>query len=231
MLKFLSFLVFVFASFQCLSQCSTVVVQISSSDTSYVQLYQAGFFNIPSGFDNVVEWEVTDFAGELIHEDETSGSSTDQSTTLFDHEVSIEDSMKVTIVITNETEGIICTMNDTLIWEETEVIPGSFIGNWSVLSSNGGVEEEIITSIHSIEEDVDFKIIPSLVHRQFRIEGDFENFSLHILNANGELVLNQKNIKHHEEIDIAHLQAGIYFIKLFDNKNRFLEKSKKIVKL
>jgi len=43
------------------------------------------------------------------------------------------------------------TMNDTLYWNEMEVLPGSFIGNWDILSVNGGVEEPIVTSIDDIQ--------------------------------------------------------------------------------
>lgn len=98
-------------------QCSTVNISVSASDTSYVQLYHPGFFNIPSGFANVCDWEVTTFTGELVFENTTSGDAFEQGLVLFDHTVPITDSMKVTVAITNPIEGIICTISDTLYWE------------------------------------------------------------------------------------------------------------------
>ncbi len=122
------------------SQCENVAIQISSSTETSVNLYHAGFFNIPSGFDNICNWEVTDFSGAIVHQETTSGDWGDQSFSLFNHSVPITDSMKVTLLINNATSGITCFMSDTLFWEFTEVLPGSFIANWAVLSSNPGSE-------------------------------------------------------------------------------------------
>ncbi len=122
-------------------QCAVLGISVSSSDTSSVQLYQAGFFLIPSGFDNVCEWEITSFSDDLIHQATTSGD--DQALMAFDHSIPITDSMKVTLVITNVTEGITCTISDTLVWQEIEVLPDIFIGSWGILNNNVGVEEDI----------------------------------------------------------------------------------------
>ena len=127
-------------------------IQISSSDTSLVQLYNAGIFNIPSGFANICEWEVTTFQGNIIHQDITSGEFSEQAFSLFNHSVPISDSMEVTLFITNMVEGITCSIVDTIYWEETEVLPGSFIGNWAVLGDYGGVENELLTSVEGIQD-------------------------------------------------------------------------------
>lgn len=211
-------------------QCSTVAVQISSSDTTLVQLYQAGFFNIPSGFDNICEWEVTSFSGDIIHQETTSGGATEQSTVIFNHSIPITDSMKATIIITNITEGITCTMNDTLYWKETEILPGSFIGNWEVLSSNGGVEEEITTSLEIAEDLKRIEIFPSPVQDYFQIKGSLDDYSFTICNSNGQIIKTFKNVPAEEKVDFSSYNSGIYFIQFWDNSDRNIG-VKKIIKM
>lgn len=144
MKKCLNLLLALVFSLSLCSQCSDVGIQISSSSETSVALYHAGFFLIPSGFDNVCDWEVVDFSGNTIHEATTTGEWADQSFSLFDHMVPITDSMQVSLTITNETSGILCEVSDTLFWELTEVLPDVFIGNWAVLSNNGGIETDVL---------------------------------------------------------------------------------------
>lgn len=207
---------FVFSNLVAFGQCSTVSVQISSSDTSYIQLYHAGFFNIPSGFANICEWEVTTFSGEIIYQDTTSGSAFEQGQVLFNHSIPITDSLKATIVITNDTEGIICTMNDTLYWKETEILPGSFIGNWDVLSSNGGVEEDITSSNEIAIEKNEILIFPSPTQDYFQIEGNQEVYSLTIFNLNGKILKTLNNVHNLQKVNISHFPTGVYFVKFRD---------------
>lgn len=212
------------------AQCSTVGVQISSSDTTLIQLYNAGIFNIPSGNSNVCVWEVTDFSGTIIHQDTTSGDFEDQSFSLFNHMVPITDSMKATIIITNEVEGITCTMNDTLYWKETEVIPDAFIGNWDVLSNNVGVEEDIVSSLPSNENSINIEVSPSPVFDYFTINGDLESYSIAIINVHGQIISTLNLVNNNEPIDLSNLSGGLYFINFFDQYGKNIT-LKKIIKL
>ena len=223
---------FVLANFISNGQCSSIGVQISSSDTTYIQLYQAGFFLFPSGsgIDNIVEWEVTTFSGEIVHQDTTSGDSNDQSTSYFDHSIPITDSMKASIIITNNTEGIICTMNDTLYWKETEVIPGVFIGNWDILSSNGGMEVDISTFSEEILNVQNIELFPSPANDHFSIKSNLEIHSFTILNLNGQVLGIYNNIQPQEKVDISRYSSGVYFVQ-FWNKNSNRLCVKKIVKM
>ena len=223
-------LLFVFANLAAHAQCSSVGVQISSSDTSYIQLYNAAFFLIPSGIDNVCEWTVTTFDGELIHKDSTFGEFNDQSRSYFDHSVSIADSMKATIVITNDTEGIICTINDTLYWEEIEVLPGAIIGNWSVLSDNGGVEVVISNASEYILNSSDIELFPSPTYDYFSIKSERDFHSITILDVNGQIIAQNINVLSNEMIDISQYATGVYFVQ-FWNKNSQSISTKKIVKI
>lgn len=213
-----------------ISQCSTVGIQISSSDTSFIQLYHAGFFNIPSGGSNQCIWEVSDFSGTTIHQDTTSGNFEEQSFSPFDHMVPISDSMKATIVITNEVEGIICTINDTLYWKETEVLPGSFIGNWDVLSSNGGIEDVEISSNQNKFKRHSTKIYPTPTSDYFFIESSIEKIIYSVRDFNGHEVISKNIIYNKDLIDINELPSGIYIV-LFEDENGITFNSKKLIKL
>lgn len=229
MKKIIALIFFASANLVSFGQCSTVSVQVSSSDTSYIQLYHAGFFNIPSGFANICEWEVTTFSGELIYQDTTSGTAFEQGIVYFEHSVPITDSIKVTLVIINNIEEIICTINDTLYWEETEVLPDIFIGNWAVLSSNGGVEEEI-TSFNEISIDLKkMELFPSPIHDHFYIKGNHEAYAFAILDLNGRILKTYNSIHNREKVDVSYLPSGIYCIQLWDDNNRKLG-IKKIIK-
>jgi hypothetical protein len=203
-------------------QCSTVNISVSSSDETYVQLYHAGLFNIPNGEDNVCEWEVTTFLGELVHEATTSGDFEEQSFMLFDHSVPTSDSMKVVLAITNETTGIICTITDTLFWEETEVIPGAFIYNWAILSGSVGVEEEITTSVENTSSSADILVYPTAVDDFFQVDGKLELYNITLLNASGQVVASHNNVYRNERVDMSDFAQGLYVIRVQDRSNRTL---------
>lgn len=209
-------ILFVVFHLSVIGQCSTVSVQISSSDTTFVQLYNAGFFNLPSGFANVVEWEVRDFSGELVYQEITSGDFEEQSRIQFEHTVPITDSMKATIVITNEVEGFICTMNDTLYWEVTEVLPGSFVGNWGVLSGNGGVEMDITTNTEQLQELTTLDLVPTVISSHFTIVGDLDRYVLRIDDSTGRTVVTNHTVQNGEQVHVAELRSGIYFVTVYD---------------
>lgn len=209
-----------------LSQCSDVSIQISSSDTSYIQLYNAGIFLIPSGENNVCVWEVTDFSGAVVHQDTTSGVFEDQSFSYFDHMISINDSMKATLEITNEDEGSICTINDTLYWKETEVLPGSFIGSWDVLSSNGGVEDFEVSPTEFNSKDLQISIYPSPATHHFSINGTLEKYDFSIINSKGQIIKQYYGIINQESIDISDLVSGLYYIYFTNNQRRTISVKK-----
>jgi hypothetical protein len=165
-----------------------------------------------------------------IHQDTTSGDANEQSTTLFDHSIPITDSMKVTLLITNTTEGVTCTMNDTLYWKETEVLPGSFIGNWEILSSNGGVEDMITASTEIIKVAQDMALFPCPAHDYFQIKENQNIYALTILDLNGKPLESINNVRAQEKVDISSYPSGIYLVQFWDENNRAIG-IKKIIKM
>lgn len=229
MKKFIASVILVSAALFANAQCSTVNISVSASDTAFVQLYHAGFFNIPNGFANVCDWEVTTFTDELVFENTTSGDAFEQGLVLFDHTVPITDSMKVTVAITNPVEGIICTISDTLYWEEIEVLPGVFIGNWAILSNNVGVEEVLTSTAEYGREEKDFSVFPSPFDQYFQIDGSEDLYSLSILNLSGQVIEAYPSVSRLEKVDVSHLPSGMYFVH-FQSADRLSFGVQRVVK-
>ena len=158
----------------------------------------------------------------------TSGDFLPQSFVLFNHSVPISDSIKATLTITNDVAGVVCTVSDTIYWKQTEVIPGVFIGNWTVLSGNVAVP---ITSSNEVSPiDVNkINLFPSPVHDYFQIEGNQDSYNLTILNLNGQILKNINDVQTLERVDISYFSPGMYFVQLRDENNKYIG-VKKIVK-
>ncbi|MCU0319180.1 MAG: T9SS type A sorting domain-containing protein [Flavobacteriales bacterium] len=215
---------FFLASSVAFGQCQFVDVSVSSSDTSYVQLYHPGFFLLPSGNANVCEWEVTTASGEIVFETTTSGAAFEQGSVLFDHTVPITDSMFVNLLISNPVSGLTCLITNTLYWEETEVLPSIFIGNWNVIGFNPGVATAVDEAGISAERD--FALFPSPAMDHLRIDAPRSVYALTIWSATGALVHSEANFMTSQPIDVSLLQPGIYFVGLQDERgvNRGMQK-------
>jgi len=213
----------------CFGQCSSVGIQISSSDTTQIQLYHAGLFNLDSGYANVCEWEVTTFQGTVVHQAITSGDWPDQSFSLFNHSVPITDSMQVILFITNPIAGITCSIRDTLVWEETEVIPGAFIGNWSVLGDYLGIENELVTSIISLQTGKQIKILPSLVTDWFVVSNVDKNHSIVMFDSMGRKIF-ERSTYSQEAFNVSLLKSGMYYIHVH-NESGYVIDIEKMMKI
>lgn len=199
-----------------LAQCENMDIGVTSSDTTQVQLYHPGFFILPSGSANVCEWEVTTAAGDIVFQATTSGAAFEQGSVLFDHTVPITDSMFVTVVISNPVSGLTCLITNTLVWDETEVLPGSFIGNWNVIGFNPGVATAVDEA--AIGGAGDFALFPSPALDHLRIDAPNSVYALTLWSATGELVHSEANFMTSQPLDVSQLQPGIYFLGLQDEQ-------------
>ena len=204
------------ASSTAFGQCQNVDVSVSSSDTNYVQLYHPGFFLLPSGNANVCEWEVTTAAGDLVFDTLTSGAAFEQGLVLFDHTVPITDTMFVNLVISNPVSGLTCLITNTLYWEETEVFPGIFVGNWNVIGFNPGISTAVDEGRSANAGD--FVLFPSPAADHLRIDAPRSTYALTIRSTTGALVHSEANFMTSQTLDVSQLQPGIYFMGLQDEQ-------------
>lgn len=211
------------------AQCEFTSLSVSSSDTAYVNMYHPGFFLIPSGSANVCQWQVQTFDGTILHEATTQGAWADQSFSIFNHNVPITDSMAVTLAITNQTEGIVCTIMDTLYWKETEVFPGSFVGNWDMVGYYGGVEEELAVIKGTNESEPSITIFPVPAREFIQLSGNQTHYFVGLINSIGQTVISNRMLRVGEKMNIDNLPAGVYYLRYVNNSNGLFH-TKRIIK-
>lgn len=209
------------------AQCSAMDISVSFSDTTQIQLYQPGFFLLDSGYANVCDWTVTTFDGTVVHQATTSGLFPDQSFTIFTHSVPITDSMLVSLVITNPVTNAVCTLIDTLFWEETEILPGSFIGNWAILSTDGGIATGV-PDPGSIDAPFVIYPVPSADH--LFIAGMPAGSSLSFCTLDGAIVAAYTSVANGARVELSGLASGVYIARSTDERGRMLG-AQRIIKL
>lgn len=202
------------------SMCDAVSISVSSSDSTYVQLYHAGFFLFGAtenvgGFSNVCYWTATTMDGETLHEAETAGEWETQSFMYFEHNLAVTDSIIVDLVITSPLEEFDCCMTDTLIWEEA--VSGTY-GNWSVEDFNAGVHCDSSTGIETHIENASLSIYPQPAQHYFQLTNLPMNAMLIVFDLSGKQVLSMNAGNPSATYDISSLQKGIYFVQVFDEQ-------------
>lgn len=227
MKKFYTILPLLFAVTGARAQCSAMNISVPFSDTTQIQLYHPGFFLLDSGYANVCDWTVTTFDGTVVHQATTSGLFPDQSFTDFTHSVPITDSMLVNLVITNPVTNTTCALMDTLFWEETEVLPGSFIGNWAILSTDGGIATGL-PDPGSIGTPFVIYPIPATDH--LFIAGMPPGSSLSFCTLDGTIVVTRSNVANGARVELSDLASGVYIARSLDERGRLLG-AQRIVKL
>ena len=110
-----------------------LVVNVGSQETALSLYHPGGYLTWPPS-ENVMDWMFTDEEGNVVHAE----TLIDNNFISFSHNVSITDTLFVSVLLTNDSSiyydgnPVACLIEDHLTWEETEIIPGSFIGSWTL---------------------------------------------------------------------------------------------------
>ena len=84
----------------------------------------------------------------------------------------------------------------------------------------GGKVDSIANNIVDLEEESDcLTLYPNPTSDYFKIEGDFNNYSIQILSSDGTLYQNVSNQNSPIEIDLSSLPNGLYFVKVVNLQN------------
>ena len=131
--------------------CDLMSLGVSSSDTGYVILYHPGGYLTSPPSENVMEWEITDSQGNIIHQETLTG----ESFLLFNHSIPLTDTMNVTVVLTNDSaihngNPVACLIEDQLYWEENNIIPEFPFGSWAILNHSPGVDVSTTSGIEDL---------------------------------------------------------------------------------
>ena len=110
------------------------------SNTNTINLYHPGGYLTWPSSQNVMEWEFTDSQGNVLHEE----TLVDDNFVSFSFDMPLTDTMYVSVLHTNDSvfhNGSAypwaCLIQDFLVWEVTEIIPGSPQGSWTLGASAG----------------------------------------------------------------------------------------------
>lgn len=110
-----------------------LVVNVGSQEAALSLYHPGGYLTWPPS-ENVMDWLFTDEDGNVVHEE----TLVDNSFISFEHNVPITDTLFVSVLLTNDSSiyydgnPVACLIEDYLTWEETEIVPGTFLGSWTL---------------------------------------------------------------------------------------------------
>lgn len=110
-----------------------LVVNVGSQEAALSLYHPGGYLTWPPS-ENVMEWLFTDEEDNVVHEE----TLIDENFVSFGHDVPITDTLFVSVLLTNDSSiyydgnPVACLIEDYLTWEETEIIPGTFTGSWTL---------------------------------------------------------------------------------------------------
>ena len=184
--------------------CSMVGISVASSGPNYVQLYHSGMYLLWPREPNVIEWEITDFQGNIIHLDTTRGTASTTGTMAFNHNVPPTDSMLVSALIYNDSLGLACLNVDTLWW-------GGPILEWEITGNTG---TNAMSTRAPALLDLTFTAYPSPAFENLYIDGPLQRYALDIYDLNGRHLQSETGLLGETKMDVSHLAPGTYLIRL-----------------
>ncbi|MDA0729885.1 MAG: hypothetical protein O3B70_09915 [Bacteroidetes bacterium] len=115
----------------------SLVVNVGSNPSSINLYHPGGYLTWPPS-ENVMSWEFTDSEGNVLYEEVLVNNNF----VSFSFELPLTDTMFVSVLLTNDSamlngSPVACLIEDYLFWEETEIIPGTFLGSWTLGGSLG----------------------------------------------------------------------------------------------
>ena len=109
--------------------------------------------------------------------------------------------------------SINCLFEDQLFWSTGASTPW---GSWTFIHGNPGID---VTNINELQIDESkLKIYPSPTSNFLNFEGPKEDYSLQILNIQGQLFHEMKNISGNQKIDVSFLPSGLFFLHVNNKK-------------
>ena len=195
-------------------------VNVGSQQTA-ISIYHSGQYMTHPQSQNIFTWEFTDQQGNILHLD----TLVDESTISFGHSWSLTDTIDVAVKFVNDSanldawyinqglpvngSSINCLFEDQLFWSTGASTPW---GSWTFVHGNPGID---ITNINESQIDESkLKIYPSPTSNFLNFEGPKEDYSLKILNLQGQSFHEMKNVSGIQKIDVSFLPSGLFFLNV-----------------
>ena len=195
-------------------------VNVGSQQTA-ISIYHSGQYMIHPQSQNIFTWEFSDQQGNILHLD----TLVDESIISFGHSWSLTDTINVTVRLVNDSanldawytsqglplngNSINCLFTDQLYWNTGASTPW---GSWTFIHGNPGFDVTNINELQIVESNL--KVYPSPTSNYLNLEGPKEDYSLQILNIQGQLFHELKNIHGNQKIDVSFLPSGLYFFNV-----------------
>ncbi len=194
--------------------CDMMNLIVNVSDTGLVKLYHPGHYLTWPQSENVIVWEITDSQGNIIADD----TLINNSDFLFYHNIPLTDTMNVTALLTNDSAGIACLIEDKLYWEVT-TIGTSVLGRWEFVYGNVGVDVTNTVGIDDIE--------PTTASVYPNPSSDVINISLNkgqllkieLFSMTGRLIFKKDLNSKTYALNIGDYPSGIYLVRVFNQNN------------
>jgi hypothetical protein len=108
------------------------------SQTGMINLYHPGGYLTFPTTENVMDWTFTDSQGNVLHQE----TLVDNNFVSFSFDLDLTDTMYVSVLLTNDSAvlnggPVACLIEDYLVWEVTEIVPGFPQGAWTLGGSLG----------------------------------------------------------------------------------------------
>jgi hypothetical protein len=190
---------------------SGLTVNVGSQQT-FLSLYHSGPYLYQPIGNNTLEWTIKDFQGNLIFHDSIVGDGN----VGFNHSVPITDSMSVhSLLFTPPFYGLVCEIEDTIFWQTTEVIPGTFIYSWAFVGGNWSHASTNVISVEAVGLPSSFRVFPSPAVNDLWIEGGEKPFTVRLINSLGQSVRMAPDVHGIYHMQVVDLPAGMYTVALF----------------
>lgn len=199
-------------------------VNVGSSQNS-ISIYHSGQYMTHPRENNIFSWQFIDQLGNILHQD----TIVNDDFCNFSHSWSLTDTINVTVHFVNDSanldawytnqglplngSSINCLFEDQLYWSTGASTPW---GSWTFIHGNPGIDVTNVNELQIVESNL--KVYPSPTSNYLNLEGPKEDYSLQILNIQGKLFHERKNINGNQKIDVSFLPSGLYFINLKNNK-------------
>ncbi len=194
--------------------CDMMNLIVNVSDTGLVKLYHPGHYLTWPQSENVIVWEITDSQGNIIADD----TLINNSDFLFYHNIPFTDTMNVTALLTNDSAGIACLIEDKLYWEVT-TIGTSVLGRWEFVYGNVGVDVTNTVGIDDIE--------PTTASVYPNPSSDVINISLNkgqllkieLFSMTGRIIFKKDLNSKTYALNIGDYPSGVYLVRVFNQNN------------
>lgn len=195
------------------------------SSTNSISIYHSGQYMTHPRENNIFSWKFTDQQGNILYQD----TIVNDAFCNFSHNWTLTDTINVTVHLVNDSanldawntnqglplngSSINCLFEDQLYWSTDTSTPW---GSWTFLNGNPGIDVTNVNESQIVESNL--KVYPSPTSNYLNLEGPKKDYSLQILNIQGKLFHEMKNINGNQKIDVSFLPSGLFFINVNYNK-------------